>query len=196
MNEQQLSKNERRRLKHEQRKEEKAKHQKEFENKGKMKKFATIAIVILFFGSVFSFFAFFAPSTPTANVTPNTAGLSFPLGKIHWHATPAIEICGETKKIPTPASDVHLGTSLLHTHQDALIHIEGFVSDPSQIMLGEFFDNIGIKFSENQIMDKQNGDNCPNGKTGQVDMAVNNSQNTDFRNYVIKNGDKIAIKFE
>lgn len=195
MNEQQLTKNERRKLKHEQRKEEKIKQQKEFENKNKIKKFATIAIVVIFLGSIFSFFTFFAPQ-PTGNVTLNTGSLSFPLGKIHWHATPNIEICGEKKQISTPASDVHLGTSLLHTHKDALIHIEGFVSDPSQMTLGGFFDNIGTKFSEAQIMDKKNGDSCQNNSAGTLKMSVNGLSNNEFRNYVIRDGDTIKIKFE
>ena len=196
MSEQHLSKHERRKLKTEQRHEERQRGFKEIEKKDKIKKFGTIAIALILFGSVFSFFVFFAPGNPTGNTVLNAPGLTFPLSQIHWHATPKIEICGETKKIPTPASDAHLGTQLFHTHKDALIHIEGSVSSPSQITLGGFFDNIGIKFSENKIMDKTSGDTCPDGGIGQVKMLVNNLPNAEFRNYVIKNGDAINIMFE
>ncbi len=196
MSEQQFSKHERRKQKIEQHHEERQRGFKEIEKKGKIKKFGAIAIALIFFGSIFSFFAIFAPSNPTGNAVLNTAGLTFPLNQIHWHAIPTIELCGLQKSIPTPIGSAHLGGPLLHTHEDAKIHIEGSVSDPSQITLGNFFENIGVKFSETQIIDKTNGDTCPDGGIGQVKMLVNNLPSTEFRNYVIKDGDLINIKFE
>ncbi len=191
-----LSKNEKRGLKHEQRKQEKFRMQQETKNKAKIKKAITIAVLLVFAGSVFSLIAFFGPQNLAGNAALNTNGMSFPLGKIHWHATPKIELCGEPKQIPVPASDVHLGSALLHTHQDALIHIEGTVSSPSQILLGGFFDNIGVNFSQTQIFDKTNGDSCQGGAAGKVTMSVNGIPSSEFRDYVIRDGDKIEIKFE
>lgn len=196
MSEQHISKNERRRLKQKQRQEERQKELMETERKGKIKKFGAIAIALIFFGSIFSFVAFFVPNTPTGNSVLNTAGLNFPLGNIHWHAIPTIEICGEQKPIPTPIGNTHLGSPLLHTHEDAKIHIEGTVSNPSQITLGGFMSNIGLKFNEKQLLDKKNGDACANGQQGKVTLIVNGTENDQFENYVVKDGDLIKMVFE
>ena len=189
----QLSKQERRQMKIEQRREDKLKMQQEIENKGSLKKYAFIAVAVLLVGAALYFFAFVSKPSPTGNF--NTAGIVFPLNNIHWHAVPQINLCGEQKPIPTPGPGLHLGNTLFHTHEDAQIHIEGTVAGPEQITLGGFFDNIGVKFSSTEIMDKKNGDIC-NGNPGTVQLLINGSQNTEFRDYVVRDKDKIQIMFE
>jgi len=188
-----LSKHERRLLKLQERKEigkimdEESKKNKQMD---KIKKYGIIAIIII--GLVGGYLLL-----PKAEpVDLKVGNLVFPLGKIHWHAIPTVYICGENIPIPRPLSDVHLGGSLLHTHQDAKAHIEGSVSDPSQITLGLFMINIGMTFTDTALVDKKNGDSCLNGNPGTVKLFVNGIQNSDLSNYVLRDGDLIEMKFE
>ncbi len=194
MTQEKLSKHERKKLKLKQRKQEKVKEQQRKNTTGKIKKYSSIALVLIFIGSIFSVFVF-SGNSETGNSNLNTGNLTFPLGNIHWHATPLIEICGEKKSTPVPLTNRHLGSNLLHTHEDSLIHIEGNVQSPEHITLGKFFDGIAVKFSETKIMNKTNGDLC-NGNKGKVKMLVNGKENFEFRNYVIKEKDVIKIIFE
>ena len=193
--EQQISKHEKRRLKLDQRQQDKLNQQQNIEKKEKTKTMETYGIVDIIVLAIAAA-GFFIFTAPQQQQNLNIGLLVFPLGSIHWHAIPIIEICGEQRAFQVPASNQHLGSNLLHTHQDAKIHVEGIVSTPSQITLGLFFDNIGVKFSQTEIMDKKNGDTCPNGKTGELTMTVNGIPNTEFRDYLVKDGDAIQIKFE
>lgn len=90
-----------------------------------------------------------------------------------------------------------MGNNLLHIHSapDNFIHIEGRVYSTDEIKLGKFFDVININFNKDQIFDKKNGDLC-NNKPGKLKMLVNDIENSEFRDYIIKDKDKIVIKFE
>ena len=192
MESQNLSKHEHRKLKLEQKKLEKLKAVKEAgrtERNRKLLNFGIAGIAIIVGIALLALAATQQGNSPTANFV-------YPATPVHWHATPIISVCGEAKQIPLPAPGQHLGTGLLHTHEDALIHIEGTITDSSQITLGVFFSSIGVKFSETEIMDKKNGDACPNGLQGKVSMEVNSQANNEFENHIIKDGDKISIKFE
>lgn len=119
---------------------------------------------------------------------------------VHWHAKINVEICGQARELPSGrALRAHgkgaVGTSLIHHHYDGLAHIEGRVLRPEDISLGAFFDAIGGKFSETEIFDKKNGDTCGD-KPGRVKLYVNGVENTEWRNYVLKDEDEINIKFE
>ena len=114
---------------------------------------------------------------------------------IHWHASLEIVTCGQTRELPMPLPGQHLGTGLLHTHEDQLIHIEGVIPNADAIKLGRYMDNIGLHFKNNEILDYQNGELC-NGKPGSVKLLVNGEENNLFTDYVIKDGDKFRIVFE
>ena len=110
---------------------------------------------------------------------------------VHWHVLMDIEICGEKRELPRAppgASRAHgqafLGIPLMHTHDDNIIHIEGQIRKREEIALGRFLDVINVRFSENEIMEKQNGDACPNGQAGSVKMFVNGRPNNEFRDYI------------
>ncbi len=193
MPEEQLSKHERRELKLEARREAKQNAIEAGEKKklfSKITAYSIIALVVI--GGIWFFLSLPKPEQKNYDV----GGLSFPLGNIHWHATPTIAICGENVSLPKPAPGQHLGSGLLHMHDDMLFHIEGSVSSPSQITLGAMMSNIGKSFSQTTLLGKKNGDPCPTGKEGNVQLIVNGVENSEFENYIIKDGDKIEMHFE
>lgn len=121
---------------------------------------------------------------------PYTAGV------VHWHASLQVFACGIFKEMPAPFGDAHLGSPLLHTHSDRLVHIEGKIWRKEDIMLGKYMDNIGVDFAQDRILDYVNGNECNDGKENKVRMEVNGKENFEFRNYIINDGDKIEIRYE
>lgn len=188
-----LSKHERRQVKLEQRREQKQIEEQQLKKQETNKKlmvYGGIAIGILVIAGIFL-------SLPKPEpVDYKTGFLSFPLGKIHWHATPLIYVCGENILLSQPISGTHLGSALLHTHEDSLAHIEGTVTSPSQITIGAFMANVGMGFSETRLLDKTNGDICSNGREGKVRLIVNGTENNEFGNYVLRDSDRLELRFE
>lgn len=123
---------------------------------------------------------------------------------VHWHPEVSIYIKGEKQKIPT---DLGVGTSYssnlfydpmmqmtdIHTHSsDGILHWE-VMSGPvmkGHAKLKAFFNVWGKTFNSNQILDSQNG------TEGTVKMIVNGQPNTEFENYIVKDKDKIELRFE
>jgi hypothetical protein len=78
----------------------------------------------------------------------------------------------------------------IHTHDSSgEIHIEGpYARD---FTLGEFFQIWGKNFNSSCIFEY-----CTqNGKAGELKMFVNGQENLKFENYVMRDGDKIIIKY-
>jgi hypothetical protein len=113
---------------------------------------------------------------------------------LHWHPRLEIYINGEKQKIPP---NVGLGAvhAPIHTHdedaKDGVIHMEmaGIVTR-DETRLGNFFQTWGKKFSSTQIFDKKNGEG------GKIKMIINGKENNEFENYMMKDGDKIEIRYE
>lgn len=110
---------------------------------------------------------------------------------IHWHPELAIYIKGQRQEIPV---NVGLGVvhNPIHTHDDTgVIHLEfsGLVSE-NNIRLGKFFRIWNKQFSKDCIFES-----C-NGPDGQVKMLVNGEENTEFESYIMRDKDKIEIKYE
>ncbi len=111
--------------------------------------------------------------------------------EVHWHAAVELSICGEKIDLPcgkeTPGT-VHgkdfCGEHIMHHHFDNTIHIEGLIQKKEDIALGKFFDIISVPFDKDKILDKKNGDLCPDGKPGKLKMYVNDQPREDFRDYV------------
>ena len=111
---------------------------------------------------------------------------------VHWHVLLDVEICGEKVDIRGGKSSGNMagsnqamyGPQLLHHHNDNTIHIEGQIVKKEDIALGKFFDGIDIPFDKDKIMDKKNGDLCPDGKPGILKMYVNDQPRTDFRDFI------------
>jgi hypothetical protein len=101
---------------------------------------------------------------------------------IHWHPQLTIYVKGEKIEIP---QNIGLGVTHLpiHTHEDLpLIHLEfdGVVQE-KDIMLGQFFKNWGRDI-------RSFGAN--------MRMTVNGTENIEFENYIMKDGDKIELHYD
>lgn len=113
---------------------------------------------------------------------------------IHWHPKLTILIKGEKQEIP---ADFGLGAihSPIHTHaadnKEGVLHMEmsGLVIR-DETKLGKWFQLWGKEFNSNCIFDK-----C-NGSEGKILMLVNGQENRDFENYLMKDRDRIEIKYE
>lgn len=106
---------------------------------------------------------------------------------VHWHTELAIIIKGQSQPLPPNLSGNDIGTQ----DSSGKIHWgpSGRVTQ-RQLRLGVVFQTWGQPFSSTQILDKQNGPD------GTVRMTVNGQSNTEFDNYVIRDGDKIEIRYE
>lgn len=129
---------------------------------------------------------------------------SWSKGLIHWHADFEIWICGEKVKLGDPKGLAsRVGTEEVHHHGDYRIHLEGVINEREEATLGHFFDAIGVDFSNERIMNMENGNYCPDGKRGDAKMFVNGELYTgNYRDYIIAPysnvppGDLIKIVFE
>lgn len=110
--------------------------------------------------------------------------------EVHWHTTFDLSLCGEKKQLPCEVKGsgvVHgkefCGETLMHHHFDETLHIEGVIPKKEDIMLGRFFDKIGVPFDKDRLFNMTNGDLC-NGKPGVLKMYVNDIPSTAFRDYI------------
>ena len=123
---------------------------------------------------------------------------------IHWHAELTITIKGEKQTIPAnigigmqyagyPRFDSMMWMTDMHTHDDSgTLHWEVMKGPVTKedVRLASFFAIWGKKFDSSCIFE-----NC-NGAEGAVKMFVNGEPNTEFQNYLVKDGDKIEIRYE
>lgn len=113
---------------------------------------------------------------------------------LHWHPKVTISIKGENQEIP---ANLGIGAvhSKIHTHdtdnKEGVIHMEmqGIVAK-DDTRLAKFFQLWGKEFNSNKLFDNTNG------SEGIVKMMVNGTENKEFENYLMKDGDKIEIKYE
>lgn len=113
---------------------------------------------------------------------------------LHWHPRLTVLIKGEKQEIPANfgLGAVHLP---IHTHaadsKEGVLHMEmsGLVTK-DETKLGKFFQLWGKQFNSNCIFDK-----C-NGSDGIVRMTVNGQETNEFENYLMKDGDKIEVRYE
>ncbi len=112
----------------------------------------------------------------------------------HWHPRITVAIKGEKQEI---AANLGIGAvhQPIHTHnqdnKEGVIHMEMqglVVKDETKI--SKFFQVWGKQFNSNCILDK-----C-NGSDGTVKMTINGQENKDFENYLMRDGDRIEIKYE
>lgn len=179
---QQLSKKERRLLRHQQRDEEQTREK----QRKKIKKLFDIGFVILVIGAVISGLVWYFASKP---LTPESDIIA--QDGIHWHPEIKISVLGQIQKIP---ANIGLGITenSIHTHDNmGVIHLEfsGLVKK-DDVRLGKFFAIWGKKFNQDCIFDK-----C-SGTEGRLKMFVNDKENSEFENYVMRDGDKIEIVFD
>ncbi len=110
---------------------------------------------------------------------------------LHWHSQIAIFIKGERQEM-SPTIGLGVVHNPIHTHDSkGEIHLE-FPSAvrKNDLRLGRFFEVWGKEFTSECIFDF-----C-NGIEGVVKMSVNEEENQEFEDYVMKDGDKIEIRYE
>jgi len=145
---------------------------------------AVITIAILF-GSVFLF------SNQQSKETQVPEDQIVAQNGLHWHPTLSISIKGKQQEI---SKDIGIGATHqpIHTHDvSGTLHMEmnGLITK-EQTKLGNFFRIWGKEFNSSCIFDK-----C-NGREGKVRFFVNGQENNQFENYLMKDGDKIEIRYE
>ncbi|MBI4144795.1 hypothetical protein HY493_01155 [Candidatus Woesearchaeota archaeon] len=122
-------------------------------------------------------------------------GVTFPTnGPVHWHATVELNICGDLIDLPRiPPGQGHLGASLLHTHDDNIIHVEGVVQRPEDITVGRFFRSIGMDVTSESVGEYGKTLSC--GGSGQLTAYVNGEEDPDFLDHSVRDGDVIQLMF-
>lgn len=154
----------------------------------------------------------------SAHTVYKNAVLSPTGGPVHWHADFRIFQCGEELGIINPAGlSNRVGTPLVHEHGDNRIHIEGIILSQKDYTLGRFFEEIGGALGENSLAFEaengfvvlKNGDPCPNGKLGILNVFLWSAENGvahqskifDFVNYgisphsLVPPGDCVIFEF-
>ncbi len=119
------------------------------------------------------------------------------IGRDHWHAVYQVFVCGERQpNFPTWESGVH-------THGDGVIHMHPFSpgEDGEGARLVKFFEYGGGRLSQSEMRmpgDRRtlrNGDLCPDGTEGVLQVFVNGDRLDDWSRYIPQDGDRIRIVF-
>ena len=177
-----LSKKERKDL----RRTERLKEEQKLARRRIMERVTKIALAVIIIGGGLGGFIWYLASRP-----PIPEGEIISRNGLHWHPELTITIKGERHEIPTNIG-IGIVHQPIHTHDSTgVIHLEiqGLVRKEN-IKLGQFFKIWDKEFSSNCIFDK-----C-SGPEGVVRMLANGSENREFENYVMKDGDKIEIRYE
>ena len=140
-------------------------------------------------------------------------------GPVHWHAEYEIWDCGEQLELGDPEGlSNKVGSATLHEHNDNWIHLEGVVTKESEASLGKYFDIVGGDISDDSfriptnegLISRHNGDLCPDGSEGLMQVFIYQTENKvytqqkikDPKNYLISPessippGDCIIIEFD
>ena len=168
-----LSKKERKELHREQRLEEKQK----FARQRALKRITKIALIVIIIGGSIGAFVWYLATRP-----PIPEGEILSRSGLHWHPQLAIFVKGEKQEIP---ANLGIGAihNPMHTHDSSgVIHSEfqGIVRK-DDLKLGRFFKVWSKDFMEL-------------GAT--VKMTVNGEENAELQNYIMKDGDKIELRYE
>ncbi len=138
-----------------------------------------------------------APS-PSGSPEPGGDVIAAPLIGDHWHATYEYIVCGE-KQQPAPT----WSGSGVHTHGDGILHIHPFVAseEGAGARLVKWFEYGGGLLDEDEVrlpgssVTYENGDECPDGTIGMVQVFVNGGLVRDYEEYIPQDGDRIEIVF-
>lgn len=134
----------------------------------------------------------------TREETPSPAETMASVTGDHWHATYDVIICGQEQP-PIPALHNPEG---VHTHGDGIIHMHPFIpsAEGAGARVQKFFEYMGGKLTEDEIQipgqaeTYRNGDLCPDGQEGFVQLFAN-GQSVDIDRYIPKDGDRVRIVF-
>ncbi len=177
-----MSKRERRELRRQRRSEEQNREQR----KKTGRKIGRLLVIILPIAGLLGVLIWWA-----ANQKPIPEEDIITRSGLHWHPHLSIVIKGKEETIP---ANIGIGAihKPIHTHDpDNVLHLEmtGRVTK-DDTRLGAFFKIWGKQFSSTCIFDY-----C-NGSDGSVKMLVNGTENTQFDQYEMHDGDRIEIRYE
>lgn len=120
-----------------------------------------------------------------------------PLIGDHWHASYEIWVCGQ--RLP----HLRFWEGGVHTHDDGIVHSHPV--RPSEegdgASLANWFRYGGGRLSSDSILipgtrtTLENGDLCPDGSPGVLQIAVNGERLRRWANYIPQHGDHIVIVF-
>ncbi len=206
----QLSRREQKHLEREQRRQQEREGQKKQEQTetGKKKRKQLVTMIVVFFvaaGIIYGLYILITAPTPYSQYDLSGIPTSF----VHWHADVDILICGENKLLPLAVGSGLIGTPYMHTHDtttnvrslpggdgNGVLHNEGIIpQDPSRHTLLKFLENVFIPASATSIMDKKNGDLCPDGSVGTVTVTKNGEPLANWTTYIPRDGDRFVISF-
>ena len=142
-----------------------------------MKRITKIALVVVIVGGSIVAFVWYLATRP-----PIPEGEILSRSGLHWHPELAIFVKGEKQEIP---ANLGIGAvhNPMHTHDSSgIIHLEfqGVVRK-DDMKLGRFFEVWGKDFME---------------FGSSVKMTVNGEEDTKLQNYIMKDGDKIELRYE
>lgn len=144
---------------------------------------ATLTVIIFggIVGSAFYQQKNFQPRNQCVQHNPN-------LG-MHIHPNVQIEIDGQPQPIPANIGINPTCMKAIHTHDETgKVHLE--YSEPHDFTLADFFAVWGKTFNKNQILDKQVDEITT------IRMTVDGQPNEDYENLVLKDEQKVIIKYE
>lgn len=126
-------------------------------------------------------------------------------GAVHWHADFRVFKCGAELDLADPQGfSNEVGLPTVHEHNDKRIHIEGALASPDDASLGSFFKAVGGSLKSGEfrmptnagLVSMKNGDRCPDGKTGTVQVFVWGMENDLARQKKLANPAAYIIKPE
>ncbi len=168
-----LSKKERKELHRVERLEEKQK----FARQRALKRITKIALIVIIGGGSITAFVWYLATRP-----PIPEGEILSRSGLHWHPELAIFVKGEKQEIPT---NIGIGAvhNPMHTHDSSgVVHLEfqGIVRK-DDLKLGRFFEVWGKDFVE---------------FGSSVKMTGSGEEKAELQNYILKDGDKIELRYE
>ncbi|MCE7936431.1 hypothetical protein DYH10_01395 [Candidatus Saccharibacteria bacterium CPR2] len=126
----------------------------------------------------------------------------------HIHSYMVIEMCGEPQYLgnevgPLDGPHTHEERNIIHWHDKLPYDKEKEeITDTTKLKVGTAMDNQNLTFDSTSLMDRKNGEGCPNGKPGSLKMFVKKKgensfkQNEDYREYIWEDQDIIVIVFD
>ena len=116
----------------------------------------------------------------------------------HWHVPYTYYVCGEKQ----PPSPTFTGVGV-HTHADGIIHIHPFQQseEGAGARLTKWFGYGGGKLDGDEVRmpgsatTYKNGDECPDGTIGEVQVFANGVKIQDYTRFLPKDGDLLRIVF-
>lgn len=94
---------------------------------------------------------------------------------VHWHTVMSFTVCGKDIPAPRSAPGGELGSGPIHTHDDALSHMEDAFDSSADIAVKKYLQSVGVPFSEKGIFDKTDGSVCQNQEATQSAQASNSA---------------------